>query len=207
MESMNLFGKNNEKCADGLVHYQGELGDFWYDPNEFSIGQIGSDMLHYEGNGNSVSLPKGCINTRHMFEVCVCVLPEGFQLIDFNTSDVINMSHMFYGCKLSKGFSLGDKFDTSNVTDMAGMFAKAKLPEGFILGDKFTFGTAINLSNMFYCVEFPKGFSLNDFTFTANRDYADMFSGCKFPAGFQIGGFPIKQLGKIICSFTSKIVL
>lgn len=47
----------------------------------------------------------------------------------------------------------------------------------------------------------------DDFTFTANRDYADMFSGCKFPAGFRIGGFPIKQLGKIICSFTSKIVL
>ena len=71
MESMNLFGKNNEKCADELVHYQGELGDFWYDPNEFSIGQIGSNMLHYEGNGNSVSLSKGCINTRHMFEgVC-----------------------------------------------------------------------------------------------------------------------------------------
>lgn len=60
---------------------------------------------------------------------------------------------------------------------------------------------------MFYCVEFSKGFSLNDFTFTANRDYADMFSGCKFPAGFRIGGFPIKRLGKIICSFTSKIVL
>ena len=47
----------------------------------------------------------------------------------------------------------------------------------------------------------------NDFTFTANRDYADMFSGCKFPAGFRIGGFSIKRLGKIICSFTSKIVL
>lgn len=110
-------------------------------------------------------------------------------------------------CKLPTDFSLGDKFDTSKVFDMTGMFAKAKLPEGFILGEKFTFGTAINPSNMFCCVEFPKRFSLNDFTFTANRDYADMFSGCKFPVGFQIGGFPIKQLEKNICAFTSKIVL
>jgi len=27
MESMNLFGKNSEERNDGLVHYQGELGD------------------------------------------------------------------------------------------------------------------------------------------------------------------------------------
>jgi len=125
----------------------------------------------------------------------------------FDTSNVECMKEMFAFCVFPEGFSFGDKFDTSKVFDMAGMFAKAKLPEGFILDDKFTFGTAINLSNMFHCVDFPKGFSLNDFTFTANRDYADMFSGCKFLAGFQIGGFPIKQLEKIICAFTSKIVL
>ena len=60
---------------------------------------------------------------------------------------------------------------------------------------------------MFYCVEFPKGFSLNDFTFTANRNYTDMFSRCKFPANFQIGGFPVKHLEKIICAFTSMTIL
>lgn len=99
-------------------------------------------------------------------------------------------------CKLPTDFSLGDKFDTSKVFDMTGMFAKAKLPEGFILGEKFTFGTAINPSNMFCCVEFPKRFSLNDFTFTANRDYADMFSGCKFPVGFPNRWFPYQAIGK-----------
>ena len=60
---------------------------------------------------------------------------------------------------------------------------------------------------MFASCVFPEGFSLNDFTFTANRNYTDMFSRCKFPANFQIGGFPIKQLGKIICSFTSMTIL
>lgn len=243
------------------VHYEGILGNFDYDPREFIItcALDRNECIHYHGDRNSVSLPKGCINTRNMFEGCD--LSKGFKLVNFDTSEVVDMSCMFYGCKLPSSFSLGDgfdtgrvkdmgymfcdcefpqgftlgekfdtssviemysmfescvfpegfslggKFDTSNVTDMAGMFAKAKLPEGFFLGEKFTFETATNLNNMFYCVEFPKGFSLNDFTFTANRDYADMFSGCKFPAGFRIGGFPIKRLGKIICSFTSKIVL
>lgn len=243
------------------VHYEGVLGDFDYDPREFIITHTENydECLRYHGSGNSISLPKGCIRTRNMFEGCD--LPEGFKLANFDTSEVVDMSDMFYGCKLpdsfslgddfntarvkymggmfqacelpegftlgdkfntssviemysmfescvfQEGFSLGDKFDTSKVLDMAGMFANAKLPEDFTLGEKFTFGTAINLSNMFYCVEFPKVFSLNDFTFTANRDYADMFFGCKFPAGFWLGGFPVKQLGKIICAFTSKIVL
>ena len=104
------FGDNRaesgERNSDGLIHYQGELGDFWYDPMEFEIEHTKSDKLHYTGNGNSVSLPKGCINTRGMFGGCE--LPEGFQLIGFNTSDVIDMSDMFSHCKLPKGFSLGD---------------------------------------------------------------------------------------------------
>ena len=242
MESMNLFGKNSEERNDGLIHYQGELGDFWYDPKEFEVHNNHAfditekpwygDFLHYVGHDLSVSLPEGCTSTKGMFYECKlpkgfhlsgfdtsnvkdmsamfkgCKFPAGFSLGDkFDTSNVENACAMFYDCKFSSGFTLGDKFDTSNVTDMAGLFAKAKLPEGFFLGEKFTFETATNLNNMFYCVEFPKGFSLNDFTFTANRDYADMFSGCKFPAGFRIGGFSIKRLGKIICSFTSKIVL
>lgn len=109
MESMNLFGKNNEKCDDGLVHYQGELGDFWYDPKEFEIEHTKSDTLHYKGNDLSVSLPEGCSNTRGVFD----------------------------RCELSEGFSLGDKFDTSKVTSMEGVFSNCKLPEGFSLGEQF----------------------------------------------------------------------
>ena len=109
MESMNLFEKNNEKCDDGLVHYQGELGDFWYDPREFEIEHTKNDTLHYKGNDLSVSLPEGYINTRGVFD----------------------------GCELPEGFTLGDKFDTSKVTSMEGVFSNCKLPEGFSLGEQF----------------------------------------------------------------------
>lgn len=225
MEEMNMFSEKGFSCRtvsaklgtkdglvqryDGLIHYQGELGDFWYDPKEFEVlthEVMDFEYLHYVGNNKTVNLPRGCISTRYMFRGCT--FPEGFIIgNDFDTSEVVDMQGMFQDCEMPMEFSLGDKFDTSKVFDMAGMFANAILPADFTLGEKFTFRTAINLSNMFYCVEFPKVFPLNDFTFTANRDYADMFYGCKFPAGFWIGGFPVKQLGKIICAFTSKIAL
>lgn len=142
MESMNLFGKNSEERNDGLVHYQGELGDFWYDPNEFEVltherakfwydpkesvltahEKVEFEYLHYVGNNGAVDLPKGCTNTRYMF--WDCELPEGFQLIAFNTSNVEVMEHMFYRCRIPTGFSLGDEFSTSNVIDMSWMFGR-----------------------------------------------------------------------------------
>lgn len=63
------------------VHYEGALGNFDYDPREFIITP--DECLCYYGNGNSVSLPKGCVNTQYMFKGCV--LPDGFKLVDFDT--------------------------------------------------------------------------------------------------------------------------
>ena len=128
MDRMNVFNDNN------LVHYEGELGIFDYDPEEFEVRKIWyHEYLHYHGNGKSVDLPKGCTNTSYMF--FECKLPEGFSLgEDFNTGKVTDMEHMFSCCKLPKGFSLGKHFDTSNVTIMSGMFRSCRLPEGFSLG-------------------------------------------------------------------------
>lgn len=104
MDRMNVFNDNN------LVHYEGELGIFDYDPEEFKVEKFndGTECLHYCGKGNSVDLPDGCIDTRYMF--CRRRLPEGF--------------------------SLGEHFDTSKVTDMYGMFAffnKAKSSEEVLI--------------------------------------------------------------------------
>ena len=101
MKEMNSFGDNN------LVHYEGILGVFDYDPEEFEVRKIWyHEYLHYHGNGKSVDLPEGCTDT----------------------------SYMFSECKLPEGFSLGEHFDTSKVVDMYGMFKNCKLPEGFSLG-------------------------------------------------------------------------
>lgn len=159
------FGDNRaesgERNSDDLIHYQGELGDFWYDPKEFKVRQTATvpseregysrneehDFLCYVGKGNSVSLPKGCINMRHMFHGCE--LPEGFKLVDFDTSNVISMEAMFCDCILPEGLSLGDKFDTSNVKRMDSMFAECSLKGNIFVGDKFDTSNVKNMDHMF----------------------------------------------------------
>lgn len=104
MNGMNLFDDKK------LKHYEGELGAFDYDPREFEIAFFcGEEYLHYCGNGKSVNLPDGCINTRNMFREC----------------------------HLPVGFSLGDKFDTSRVISMKAMFDQCVLPEGFFFWRSF----------------------------------------------------------------------
>ena len=105
-----------------IKHYEGILGIFDYDDEEFEILSTfyNTDYLHYIANELSVDLPQGCINTSYMFYNCV--LPEGFNLGNFDTSNVKYMDNMFMYCKLPEGFTLGDKFDTSNVKDMCSMF-------------------------------------------------------------------------------------
>lgn len=99
MEEMNMFDDNR------LIHYEGELGVFDYDPEEFEIIKLHEkECLHYCGNGKSINLPEGCTNTRYMF----------------------------YERSLPEGFSLGNKFDTSNVRSMSSMFMQCKMPEGFL---------------------------------------------------------------------------
>lgn len=106
MEEMNMFSEKGFSCRtvsaklgtkgglvqryDGLIHYQGELGDFWYNPNEFEVlihEIMEFEYLHYVGNSGAVDLPKGCINTRFMFRECI--LPDGTTLgNDFDWSYV-----------------------------------------------------------------------------------------------------------------------
>ena len=70
-----------------------------------------------------------------------------------NTSNVTNMSHMFYntGKRAMTSLDLGDNFDTSNVTNMSYMFGYTgyQLMKTLDLGDNFDTSNVTNMSNMF----------------------------------------------------------
>ena len=176
MDRMNVFNDNN------LVHYEGELGIFDYDPEEFKVEKFndGTECLHYCGKGNSVDLPDGCIDTRYMF--CRRRLPEGFSLGEhFDTSKVTDMYGMFSQCILPEDFSLGEHFDTSNVTDMARMFENCKLPKDFTLGEHFDTSKVTDMCGMFSYCKLPEGFSLGKhFNTSSVTDMKFMFDNCKY---------------------------
>ena len=186
MDEMNLFS-GEEKS--NLIHYEGVLGVFDYDPREFEVvvRVDASECLRYCGNGKSVDLPDGCINTRHMF-VC-CRFPDGFSLgKNFDTSKVTNMEGMFKECRLPEGFSLGEHFNTSNVTDMSGMFESCKLPGDFSLGEHFDTSNVAYMSRMFECCELSENFSLGEYFDTSNViSMKHMFFRCGLPEGFSLG--------------------
>ena len=191
MDIMDLFISEEEEKKRNLIHYEGELGVFDYDPREFKIEKqdvYNYDRLHYCGSGKLAELPYGCTNVRHMFEDCI--LPDGFSLGEsFHTSKVTSMRYMFAGCRLPEGFSLGEHFNTSNVTDMVGMFYECELPDGFTLGGKFDTSKVIDMHEMFEECKLPEGFSLGEYFDTSNVIRMDaMFCGCKLPDGFSFGG-------------------
>lgn len=176
MDGMNFFDDKN------LIHYEGVLGVFDYDPREFEVvvRVDASECLRYCGNGKSVNLPDGCINTSYMF--FKCKLPEGFSLgKNFDTSKVTNMEGMFKECRLPEGFSLGEHFDTSSVTNMSSMFRSCILPKGFSLGESFDTSNVSNMDGMFACCELPEGFSLGEHFDTSNViNMENMFYKCTY---------------------------
>ena len=180
----NLKGKN-------LVHYKGEIGEFDYNPNIWSVisnvnkGQWLQLKCKSKVVGK-VEIPKGLISYYELF--ADCKLGEDFTLDNIDTSQVTNMSGMFRHCELPENFSLGNNFDTSKVVDMSSMFAGSNLPENFSLGDKFDTSNVKKMGSMFLNCKLPSSFSLGDKFDTSNVvDMPSMFYGCKMSKNFSLG--------------------
>lgn len=121
MENLNLFDDFDNELVhldfgdSDSVPYQGELGNFLYNPEEFEIidDPLKGEHLHYCGKGESVNLPEGCKNTRYTFSRCK--LPDRFTLGDnFNTSNVGDMNHMFKRCRYDN-ISFREYFKTDDM--------------------------------------------------------------------------------------------
>lgn len=84
MEELNLFNGTDVSSAEkksNLIHYEGELGCFDYDSEDYElITDDNGDYLHYRGRSTVLNLPKGITNTRKMFQWCT--FTEDFTLGD-----------------------------------------------------------------------------------------------------------------------------
>jgi len=188
MEEMNIFTKESKKKQNNLIHYEGKLGVFDYNPEDYELLGYESitQILHYKGKTVALSLPKGIIDTSYMFNECE--FPEGFHFVDFDTSNVISMEAMFEGCTLPHGFTLGDKFYTCAVTTMSSMFAFCNIPVGFSLGANFDTSNVTVMEDMFCKCRIAAGFSLGSKFDTSNvESMVTMFERSILPADFTLG--------------------
>lgn len=101
---------------------------------------------------------------------------------NFDTSNVTNMAYMFCCCRFFDPASLGEKFDTSNVTDMVYMFyGCSKFNPELGLGEKFDTSNVTNISHMFEnCQAFNPKLGLgNNFNTSNVTNMISVFYDCK----------------------------
>ncbi len=101
---------------------------------------------------------------------------EAMDLSNLDTSNVTNMSDMFYDCGGLTSLDLSS-FDTSNVTDMSDMFYGCG---GLTSLDLSSFDTSkvTNMRHMFYNCDSLTSLDLTNFNTMSVTNMGAMFSGC-----------------------------
>ena len=105
-----------------------------------------------------------------------CYFLRSLDLSSFDTSNVKDMSYMFGDCNLLTSIDISS-FDTSNVIDMSGMFYWC---DSLTSPDLSSFDTSnvIDMSGMFYCCQSLTSIDLSGFNTSNVINMSDMFSSC-----------------------------
>ena len=122
------------------------------------------------GSGNKL------MNINYMFYVCKNLKKITFNQTCFKTSNVTNMTGMFYGCSSLERLNLNN-FDTSNVTNMNGMFEGCSSLKKLNLSS-FNTNNVTNMSDMFYGCSSLEELNLNNFNTNNVTDMSCMFMRC-----------------------------
>ena len=105
------------------------------------------------------------------------VTPLITELISFpDTSNIINMSGMFYGCQYITKLNLSN-FNTSNVTDFGGMFRQCFGLEELVLSG-WDLSNVTTIGNMFYDCENLRVLDLSGWEISSNIGYIGSFYDC-----------------------------
>ena len=114
-------------------------------------------------------------NMSFMFYNCKSL--KEIDLKKFNTNKVINMNRMFYGCKSLIELNLSS-FNTENVLNMNEMFNGCNNLEKIIFSSNFKTNKIINMNSMFKNCNGLINLDLLSFDTSIVTDMSNMFYGC-----------------------------
>ena len=117
---------------------------------------------------------------------------SSLEIVDFtylDTSQVTNMSFMFYNCSSLANIIFGDSFDTSNVTNMYYMFYYCSSLTNIIFGDKFNTSNVTNMSYMFYNCRSLTSLDVSKFNTSNVTSMSCMFSSCSGLTSLDVSKF------------------
>ncbi len=181
--------------ADGklIVVGTGEFlnGEYapWHD-NRYSIKSA-------EINLNSA------VSTSRMFYDCTNL--SKIDLSGLDTTNVTNMSEMFYGCN---GYGLTNldisNFDTTNVTDMSGMFYGCRSYTLTSLDvSNFDTTNVTDMSEMFRDCYYLTSLDVSNFDTTNVTDMSEMFRDCSYLTSLDVSNFDTANVADMSGMFHS----
>jgi surface protein len=116
------------------------------------------------------------INMSDMFYFCNSLISINFGN-SFNTSKVTNMGNMFYYCYSLTTLDLSS-FDTSGANNMSQMFYFCNNLTSIIFGSKFDTTKVLNMGSMFYYCYNLTTLDLSGFNVNNVTSMANMFYNC-----------------------------
>jgi surface protein len=120
-----------------------------------------------------------------------------------DTSEVTNMSYMFWGCNSLTNLDVG-KFDTSNVTDMSGMFSGCSLTSLDLRN--FNTSQVTNMSDMFGSPYFSTNINeINVSSFDTSKvtNMSNMFHWCSNLTSLDLSSFDTSKVTNMSGMFES----
>jgi len=131
-----------------------------------------------------------------------CKQHISISVIACNTSNVINMKSMFFGCFFLQELDLSN-FNTDKATDMGSMFGHCEVLTKIIFGDKFNTNNVTNMGAMFnYCKSLTK-LDLSKFNTEKVTDMGGMFNSCASLQQLNLTNFNTDKATKIGNMFNS----
>jgi surface protein len=106
---------------------------------------------------------------------------------NFNTSNVINMSEMFYGCNSMTSIDLSN-FNTSNVTNMSGLFGYCSTLTSLNLSS-FNTTNVTNMKQMFIHCSSLTSLNLSNFNTFNVTNMTNMFFDCSSLTSLNLSSF------------------
>ena len=116
-----------------------------------------------------------------------------------NTSEVTNMSNMFYQCENLASLDLR-YFNTGRVRKFDNMFAQCELLDGIDVSG-FVTTSAVSMEGMFYACHSLKALDLIGFTTRDVTNMHSLFAGCKLLTSLDLGSFNTANVNNMASMF------
>lgn len=122
-----------------------------------------------------------------------------------NTSNVTNMSYMFYNCESLKNLDI-TCFDTSNVTDMNSMFRNCGELTSLDVS-RFNTGKVTNMNSMFSGCQYLRIIDVSKFNTDEVTDMRGIFQNCQYVRNLDISRWNTGNVTDMRDMFSNCLVL